>query len=50
MLKDFDNNLGKIGDMLLDDEARQGDLLRLKLEERKMRRKKLQDKLREAEL
>ena len=41
--------LGKIGDMLLDGEARQADLLKMRLEERKLRRKKLQEKLQEAE-
>lgn len=49
MLDEYNSNLGRIGDMLLDDEARQGDMLRRRLEERKLRRRKLQEKLQEVE-
>ncbi|CDW74865.1 cast multi-domain protein [Stylonychia lemnae] len=49
MMEQFDSNLGKIGSILEDDEAYQQDLLRRKLEERKNRRKKLQDKLQDQE-
>ena len=41
LLNHFNSNIEKIGDMLLDDEARQAGLLKMRLEERKLRRKKL---------
>lgn len=49
MLAQFDQNLGKIGLALEQDEEYQSELLRKKLEERKNRRQKLLDKAQEAE-
>lgn len=49
MLEEFNGSMGKIGDMMASDDARQKELLRLKLEARKNRRQKLLEQLKKAE-
>lgn len=48
-LEQMDANLGKIEEVIQRDEQDQDDILRRKLEERKNRRKKLQEKVTEQE-
>eukprot|EP00347_Sterkiella_histriomuscorum_P016022 403354791 len=49
MMQQFDDNLGRIGGLLEEDDGYQQDMLKRKIEERKNRRRKLQENLSDQE-